>query len=172
MPILGRPMVSRTAFDCMSSCPDVAAIMRFASEYDKPRPGPLSETFVAPPLPLSALRCGLVGVTVARSIWICDRGRRRFEDAWCHVAPRVRIATGSSVSRVRVSGVAVGKFSAKCSCGVSLFTPSPIPIERREAPSVQSRECRSSLARELRGLFSTYRGECLSFIERKEAPTR
>ena len=84
MPILRRPMVSRTAFDCMSSCPDVAAIMRFASEYDKPRPGPLSETFVAPPLPLSALRCGLVGVTVARSIWICDRGRRRFEDAWCH----------------------------------------------------------------------------------------
>ena len=99
MPILGRPMVSRTAFDCMSSCPDVAAIMRFASEYDKPRPGPLSETFVAPPLPLSPLRCGLVGVTVARSIWICDRGRRRFEDAWCHVAPRVRIATGSSVPR-------------------------------------------------------------------------
>ena len=112
MPILRRPMVSRAAFDCMSSCPDVAAIMRFASEYDKPRPGPLSETFVAPPLPLSALRCGLVGVTVARSIWICDRGRRRFEDAWCHGSSRVRIATGSSVSRARVSRVAVGKFQA------------------------------------------------------------
>ena len=73
MPILRRPMVSRAAFDRMSSCPDVAAIMGFASEYDKLRPGPPSMTFVAPPLALSPLRCGLVGVTVARSIWTCDR---------------------------------------------------------------------------------------------------